>query len=217
MPIQPPRAILFDWDNTLVDSWPPIHAAMNATLSAMGHAPWSYEETRTRVRKSLRDAFPELFGGAWESARDVFYESFARTHLDTVRTLPGVGDMLGELRASGIYLGVVSNKMGLYLRREAAYLGLSDYFGKLVGATDAREDKPAIAPVELALSESGVTRGGEVWFVGDTAIDVQCARNAGCVAVVLGGDDSYPLEFAHHPPDLRFGDCAKLVEAVRTA
>jgi phosphoglycolate phosphatase len=24
-----PRAILFDWDNTLVDTWPLIHTAMN--------------------------------------------------------------------------------------------------------------------------------------------------------------------------------------------
>ena len=28
-----PRAIVFDWDNTLVDSWPCIHTAMNATLA----------------------------------------------------------------------------------------------------------------------------------------------------------------------------------------
>ncbi len=25
--VTPPRAILFDWDNTLIDSWPTIHAA----------------------------------------------------------------------------------------------------------------------------------------------------------------------------------------------
>ena len=31
-----PQAALFDWDNTLVDTWPVIHEAMNTTLSAMG-------------------------------------------------------------------------------------------------------------------------------------------------------------------------------------
>ena len=29
-----PRAAIFDWDNTLVDTWPVIHESMNATLYA---------------------------------------------------------------------------------------------------------------------------------------------------------------------------------------
>ena len=57
-----PRAFLFDWDNTLVDSWPIIHDALNVTLTAFGKEPWSLDETRSRVRKSMRDSFPKLFG-----------------------------------------------------------------------------------------------------------------------------------------------------------
>ena len=34
-----PRAILFDWDNTLADNWTAITTAMNATLAAMDRAP----------------------------------------------------------------------------------------------------------------------------------------------------------------------------------
>ncbi|HEY6335247.1 MAG TPA: hypothetical protein VI113_05115, partial [Alphaproteobacteria bacterium] len=41
-----PRALLFDWDSTLVDNWRSIETALNATLVAMGHAPWTAEETR---------------------------------------------------------------------------------------------------------------------------------------------------------------------------
>ena len=47
---QRPRAILFDWDNTLVESWGVIHEALNLTLAAMGHAHWTREETEKRVR-----------------------------------------------------------------------------------------------------------------------------------------------------------------------
>ena len=57
-----PRAILFDWYNTLVYSWPVIHDALNVTLEAFGLEPWNMDKTRVRVRKSLRDSFPELFG-----------------------------------------------------------------------------------------------------------------------------------------------------------
>ena len=41
-----PRAILFDWDNTLVDSWTTINEAHNFLMRAMGMPEWSIEETR---------------------------------------------------------------------------------------------------------------------------------------------------------------------------
>ena len=56
-----PRAILFDWDNTLVDSWPTILDALNTTFEAFDMAPWSMIEARERVRHSMRDSFPKLF------------------------------------------------------------------------------------------------------------------------------------------------------------
>src|SRR5216684_1044345 len=65
-----PRAILFDWDNTLVDSWATIHEALNFLMRAMGKPEWSLAQTRERVRLSLRDAFPLHFGERWEEARD---------------------------------------------------------------------------------------------------------------------------------------------------
>ena len=52
-----PRAVLIDWDNTLVDTWPVIHDAMNTTLKAMGEAEWQYSETKRRVRRALRDRY----------------------------------------------------------------------------------------------------------------------------------------------------------------
>ena len=57
-----PRAILFDWDNTLVDSWETIHEALNVVMAAMGRPLWSLHETKARVRLSLRESFPLHFG-----------------------------------------------------------------------------------------------------------------------------------------------------------
>ena len=52
-----PRAILFDWDNTLVDSWTTINEAQNFLMRAMGMPEWSIEETRERTNRSLRENF----------------------------------------------------------------------------------------------------------------------------------------------------------------
>ena len=57
-----PRAILFDWDNTLVNTWPTIVECYRDTFTALGQAPWTEAEVRARAHGSLRDVFPTLFG-----------------------------------------------------------------------------------------------------------------------------------------------------------
>lgn len=181
-----PRALLFDWDNTLVDAWPGIAQALNEALTAFGHRPWSLVEVRGRVRRSLRDSFPLLFGEAWERARDIFYEALERSHLQHVTPLPGAARTLALAAELGLPLAVVSNKTGRYLRREAEALGWSARFAALIGAGDADADKPDPAPIRLALSAIGADPGPEIWYVGDTALDMLAARNAGLLAVLLG-------------------------------
>jgi len=175
-----PRAVLFDWDNTLVDSWETLRVAINAALVAFGQAPWTIAETRQRVRRSLRDSFPELFGDDWQQARDVFYKTFEAEHLKTVTLL----------------------------RREAEHLGWSGYFRSLVGATDAPRDKPDRAPVDqalavLALSGKQTPQSQDVWFVGDTALDMQTAHAAGCVPVLFGAGHGEDAALAAYPPRFR--------------
>jgi phosphoglycolate phosphatase len=210
-----PRAILFDWDNTLVASWGVIHEAMNLTLAAMGHPHWTREETETRVRASLRDTFPAMFGDRWRDAERVFYDSFAAIHLQHLRAMPGAGEMLAALAGRGLYLGVISNKRGEYLRREAEHLGWTGHFRALAGAGDAARDKPAIEHVKLALGE--LACGADVWLVGDADIDLKCATNAGCTPVLMRPAAPAAGEFPGHEPALYFPGCAGLLAYLRQA
>ena len=210
-----PRALLLDWDNTLVDSWEGIRDALNTALVAMGQEPWSKAEVRARVRASARDSFPLLFGDRWPEATEIFYQRFESAHLQTLRPLPGAAKMLEALARSELYLGVVSNKRGDLLRIEAAELGWQGYFGKIVGATDAVEDKPSPKPIHQALSGSGIEAGAQVWYAGDALIDIECAHRAGCVAVLVGdghGDDVPALR-----PDIRVDDCLGLAKLLRAS
>lgn len=209
-----PRAVLFDWDNTLVDSWLVIHDALNTTFAAMDHPPWTFDQTRDRVRRSLRETFPEMFGDKWQEARDIFYGRFRAIHLDKLIEMPGATELVEAVSGQGFYLGVVSNKSGDHLRREAAHLGWDVMFGGLVGATDATRDKPALEPVLLALGDSGIAPGRDVWFVGDTLIDMECAHNAGCIPVLISEDTPGPEEFDAFPPEFHFRDCGKLARVV---
>jgi phosphoglycolate phosphatase len=210
-----PKAILLDWDDTLVDNWGSIHAAMNATLAAMGQPPWSLEETREQAKQSLRESFPRLFGGRWEEAKDLFYRRFGAEHLSGLRALPGAGELLQALADSGLFLGVVSNKTGTFLRREAAHLGWDRYFGAIVGAADAAEDKPKPAPVRLALSAGGLVPGPAVWFVGDGVVDVDCARRSGCCAVLVRDRPPEIEEFGALMPDRHVRSLIELLGLVQ--
>src|SRR5690606_14743210 len=99
-------------------------------------APWRDEEIRARVAGSLRDTFPKIYGDRWEEARDIYYKAFGDVHLDMLTTLAGAESLLRMVSDAGLYLGVVSNKTGRYLRAEAEHLGWSRFFGRIVGAQD---------------------------------------------------------------------------------
>ena len=211
-----PRAILFDWDNTLVDTWPCIGRDTNITLEAMGHKPWTDAEVRARVAGSLRDVFPAIYGARWEEAREIYYKAYTAVHLDELRALEGIEDLLREIATSGIYLGVVSNKTGKYLRAEAQHLGWTSLFGRLVGSQDAARDKPAPDPVHLALLQSGIAAGPDVWFVGDASIDVDCGRAAGCSTIFVGNFEASPGDKSAQPDHI-VADCKALAGLVRAA
>jgi phosphoglycolate phosphatase len=186
MTLPAPKAILFDWDNTLVNTWPTIHAALNHCLREMGHDEWPLERVKSNVKKSMRDAFPEMFGDKWEDAAHIYQAHYRSIHLDDLQPLEGAVELLDFLKKQPIYVALVSNKRGPTLRLEAENLGWSHYFDRLIGATDADRDKPDPAPALLALNGSGIAPARDVWFIGDTVIDLECANNLGATAVLYG-------------------------------
>jgi phosphoglycolate phosphatase len=210
-----PRALIFDWDNTLVDSWTTIHEALVLTFNAMGVAPWTLDETKLRVRRSLRDAFPALFGDRWDEARRLYLDHFTAIHLERLSPIAGAAEFLTEAKAAGFHLGVLSNKTGRILRLEAEHLGWTGYFARLVGAGDASADKPDPAAMRLALEGTGLG-GDDVWYIGDTALDMECAARAGCVGVLIGPLDAQDEGFVKFPPPRHFAALAGLTRHLRS-
>lgn len=211
-----PKALIFDWDNTLVDTWPCIIRAMNDTLVAMGRKPWSLDEAKNRIAKSLRESFPVLFADDWKKAEKIFYDSFAAVHMEMLVSLPGAEGLLQQAADQGIYLAVVSNKKGSYLRSEAEHLGWTKYFARIVGAGDAQRDKPAVEPVHLALDGSGVSAGEAVWFIGDNAVDIKCGTDSGCVPVLVSSNEKDVREIINPTPRHVFGGCDELATFLNT-
>jgi phosphoglycolate phosphatase len=197
-----PRAVLFDWDNTLVDSWPTIHAALHTTFEHMGHEPWPFETVKTRIGRSARDAFPPIFGDRWEEAAQFYRASFRAIHLQNLQPLPLAEAVLQQLQARQIFCAVVSNKMGDTLRLEVAHLGWEPYFNAVIGASDAPRDKPHADPLLLALQSYPHPVDDNVWFVGDSDVDLAAAAAANTLPILYGCHDEglQPNQhFRNHP------------------
>lgn len=182
-----PEAILFDWDNTLVDSWVAITDALNLTRSTYGLETWAVDEARVKSARALRDSFPEWFGDEWEKARDIFYARYHAVHAQLVRPIPGAEELLAFLHEGKIPLGIVSTKKNILLREEVENLGWNHYFRAIIGSMDAPKDKPDPAPAIMALSQMGIVwNNSRVWFVGDSHADVECALRSGCTPILIG-------------------------------
>jgi phosphoglycolate phosphatase len=208
-----PALLLYDWDNTLVDGWAGITASLNAAFDAFSLPHWSVQDTRERARVSMRESFPLLFGEEWKNARDIFLATLSEQHLDHVQPMPGAADLLEAGR--GWTQGIVSNKTGRFLRAEVTHLGWDAHFATVVGAGDAAADKPDPAPILLALGNLGAMAGTDVWYLGDTASDMQAARAAG-VTGVLVGDAAHDGGIERAAPDLQFGSAHALAAHLRS-
>lgn len=209
-----PRAVIFDWDDTIVNSWTTALEALNAALTGMGMEAWSDAEARRRCGGSARDLFQSLFGDRWQEADKIYYETFNRIFLDNMQIHDDVEAVLKELSARNVYLAVVSNKRGPLLRAEAEHIGFEQYFDRIVGAGDASADKPDPAPVRMALGESGIAPGPDVWFIGDSHTDMICAHNTGCTPILIETKTPPEDMLKNNPPAHRFRRHGDLMEFI---
>ncbi|MDE3016473.1 MAG: HAD family hydrolase [Pseudomonadota bacterium] len=195
MTLPSPRAVIFDWDNTLVDTWPIIHEAINATFAKWQFPIWTLDETKARVRKSMRDSFPEIFGGEWQKAGEFYQQQYRSLHLEKLKPLPGAAKVIKYVKERGLFSAVVSNKKAVNLRQEVEHLGWQPLFNVVVGSDDAPQDKPHADPVILAFEKSPIKPGSDVWFIGDSDIDLECANTTGCTAILYGESARHHLKY----------------------
>lgn len=183
-----PDAIIFDWDNTLVDTWPLIQNAINITMRAIEKEEWSLQKVRDNVHKSMRESFPDIFGAEWERAGEIYKQAYHSTNIETLKLLKNSYELIKLIHQKNIPQFLVSNKIGLTLRKEVKNLQINDLFFSIIGAQDANRDKPNPDPVSFALMSSKIDFNKHViWFIGDTIADVDCALNIG----------AYPILYAH--------------------
>lgn len=181
-----PQAILFDWDNTLVDTFDLIFDAINHVLNTFEKPLWTREQAIERIQASAREGLPSLFGDQWENALHCYRDFYRAKHLDCLKPTTGAKALLDTLQKANIPLGIVSNKGGELLRKEVTHLGWDSYFLAIVGSKDAPHDKPAPDMAILALEKMTISSSNNVWLIGDAPVDWECAEALGCLPIPIG-------------------------------
>ncbi len=179
-------AVIFDLDGTLADTLEDIADAMNASLLSLGQPTHSLGAYRRVVGAGIenlaRDTLPadrqELVAQAVAGFRSHYSAHIA----DTTRPFPEVPAMLDALVQRGLKLAILSNKIDA-MTKHIGELCFGRWkfdviFGERPGVP--RKPDPTAALEIAALLKVAPER---TLFVGDTAIDMTTASNAGMYSV----------------------------------
>ena len=211
------RLVSFDLDGTLVDTAGEIAEAVHRTFDDVGLQRRPQEEITRLIGKGTRELLLRLLARitaeqpalAETVDTDAVLHRFEHHYAETAgrmgQPFDGCVAMLETLRAQGLRLACVTNKEQRHAERVLGATGLAGYFELLVGGDTLPFKKPDARVFAHVLGFFGVS-AAEAVHVGDSAIDVETARNAGVPAWVLPHGYNAGVPIAEAGPDHLFAD-----------
>ena len=192
------KYVIWDLDGTLLNTIEDLHASVNYALERYGQPIKTLKETTRNVGNGIRLLISRSLEGGEENpvieeVFSAFKSHYAENCLNLTRPYDKIPELFQALKASGVKMAVVSNKIDFAVKdlRDRFFPWLDVAMGEQAGI--ARKPDPAM--VYLAMEELGAT-AAETVFIGDSEVDVVTAQNAGldCIAVLWGFREREELE-----------------------
>jgi phosphoglycolate phosphatase len=208
------EAVIFDMDGTLLDTLKDIANSMNMALKRTGRPERDLEYMRFSVgygvEELARRAMPE--GSSEEDVKkcvEIMRKIYREHYKDTSRPYDGIPELLDELAKLKVPIAILSNKPEDFTIKMTEELLARWKFDAVRGVREDCPKKPdPAAAIEIA-EEWGISQE-KIAFVGDSAVDMQTANNAGMFAVgVLWGfrprkeiEEAGAMAMISHPMEL---------------
>ncbi|MBQ9262766.1 MAG: HAD family hydrolase [Clostridia bacterium] len=184
------KGVIFDLDGTLINSLPDISAAMNRSLAKFGLPGFEENAYKYKVGNGVFKIAERSVGERTELLEDVLHaymEDYAQNCRVNSYAYKGVKDMLHGLIGQGLQVCVLSNKDQADTEAVLAYYFPGIAFAAIRGRVEGVPLKPDPAGALLIAQQLGLT-SDEIWYVGDTSMDMNCGNAAGMETVgVLWG------------------------------
>jgi phosphoglycolate phosphatase len=203
---KPLRAVLFDWDGTLIDSWPADANAYLAMFGILGIR-WGLVE----LERFYSPNWHQIYRAAaiprrrWPEADRYWFRAYQHDHAQLV---PQAGHILDALRKR-YTLALVTSGSRKRVEPQLRAHNLRSLFAACVFCEDAPRRKPDPAPLRVALARLHLA-AADCLYVGDSPEDVEMAHRAGMRAIAVLGPSPTRHTVAAALPDVLLCSLAEL-------
>lgn len=197
----PLAAVLLDLDGTLADTAGDLARAMDALRGELGLPPMAPGALRPYVSQGARGMLAQGLDlrpddARYVELRDRFLELYADCCATEAQLFDGFDDVLAGLRARGLRVGIVTNKMERYAVPLLSALGVAPDADCLITPDLLAKPKPDPEGVLLACSRLGI-ESAQCVFVGDDRRDIEAGRAAGTRTAIAAWGYLPPGEDIH--------------------
>jgi ADP-ribose pyrophosphatase len=184
-------AIVFDFDGTICDTGEGIMKSAAYALESYGYeTPEDYRELTHFIGPPLLVTFQEQYGADAQLADELvrkFRERYTNTGLFESCLYDGIKELLFELKAEGIKLGIASSKPQEYVEALLVRFGVRECFDSVCAVSFTADCESKASIVSRCIDGLG-TEHGEILVVGDKKYDIEGGKaNMLATAGVLWG------------------------------
>ena len=181
------KLVSFDWDQTLWNNWDVHVKSAQYAARVLGLPVPSEEQIASAFSVPIKRDMAMLFPRETEDATGRYMEFYHSHVAEMGHLFDGVPEMLEALKGNGYLLALLSDKRDVYGNQELLSTGIAHFFDHVLfldGGHGYKPDPKGLHRVMDALS----VEAKDVHHVGDSHVDVQCARRAGvaCSAALWG-------------------------------
>ena len=177
--------VVFDFDGTIMDtndviigSWQHVYRTLRGKEGDLDYILSTFGEP---LEYSMETSFPEV---PMEESVKIYRDWHRERFLDMIKLFPGITEMLQEVKNRGYKMGIASSRLRLTLEQGLGKYDLGKYFDAIVAVEDTENPKPA-PDIVLKTLDLLDAKPENAIMVGDSRLDILCARNADVQSVLV--------------------------------
>ena len=186
--LNPPKAIIFDTDNTLYPYIPAHKAAIKSVVKKGSQILGISYQSFNKAYSSARQEVKQRLGNVASSHSRLLYaqraveilgmksqillsldleQTYWRTFLTSCELFPFIRELLAYIKSKNIKTAIVTDLTAQIQFRKIIYFGLEDFFDYIVTSEESGKDKPDKSSFELILNKLNL-EANACWMIGDS-------------------------------------------------